>query len=57
MRGTSYLKEVVRELDIPIQTASARLADLKQQKLIEVIGDRREGCGVVRAVKGQGELF
>lgn len=48
----SYLNEVVRETGMPVQTASARLSDLKAMGRIEVVkGERRENCGVVRLVK------
>src|SRR6185312_7296264 len=45
-KGTT-LKEVVRLLDMPIQTASARIAELKAMGSIQSNGHRREGCAVL----------
>jgi predicted ArsR family transcriptional regulator len=56
-RGRTYLKEVVRELRMPVQTVSARLADLKSTGVIEVVKDetghveRQEGCALVQMCK------
>lgn len=48
----TYVKEVIRELGLQHQTASARLTDLKAEGSIEVVkGERKEGCGVVRLVE------
>ena len=47
----SYVKEIIRELGLKHQTASARLSDLKAEGAIEPVkGKRLEGCGVVRIV-------
>lgn len=54
------LKEVVKELDIPIQSASARLSELKAEtELIKKpSGERREGCAIlIRPKNGQLELL
>lgn len=53
------LKEVVKELDIPIQSASARLSELKAEVLLEPkkTKERREGCAVLVCAKPQGSLF
>lgn len=45
----AHVKELIRELDLKHQTASARLSDLKAAGVIvPVKNKRREGCGVVR---------
>ncbi len=44
----TYVKEIIRELDMKHQTASARLSDLKADAQVVVTGEKREGCGVVR---------
>lgn len=53
----TYVKEVIRNLGLKHQTASARLSDLKAAKIIEPTNERAEGCGVVRLVEAQGSLF
>jgi predicted Rossmann fold nucleotide-binding protein DprA/Smf involved in DNA uptake len=51
--GMTWLKSVVRQLDMPVQTASARLSELKATGQIEVVanGARIDGCAVVRLTK------
>jgi uncharacterized membrane protein len=46
----TYSKEIVRALQMPLQTVSARLADLKAMGLIVNTEKRAEGCGCVRKV-------
>lgn len=53
----TYVKEVIRELGLKHQTASARLSDLKAAKIIEATNERAENCGVVRIAEGQLSLF
>jgi hypothetical protein len=57
---STWVKEVIRELGLPHQTASARLSDMKADGTIEPTGEKREKCGVVRLVATepvQTELF
>lgn len=44
----SYLNEIVRDTGIPIQTASARRADLLTIGAIYKTGKKKEKCGIVR---------
>src|SRR6185312_11835204 len=46
-RSGTTLKEVVRLTGIPIQSASARIAELKALGSIQSNGMRREGCAVL----------
>jgi predicted transcriptional regulator len=41
-------KDIERALGIPMQTASARLSDLKNNRLIEWTGRKREHCNICR---------
>lgn len=62
--NATWVKEVIRELGLTHQTASARLSELKADGAIEEWRDatgkqrRMEKCGMVRIVpKGQPSLF
>lgn len=46
--GTATLKDVVSILRMPVQTASARLSELKATGDLVLTGERRDGCSVVR---------
>ena len=46
--GTATLRDIESMLRMKTQTASARLSELKATGEIEVTGERREGCAVVR---------
>jgi hypothetical protein len=43
-------KEVVAALRMPLQTVSARMADLLALEMIVESGERRGGCGIRKAV-------
>lgn len=53
----TYVKEIIRELGLKHQTASARLSDLKTMGKICAAKERREGCGVVQLVPVQEALW
>jgi len=55
-RKRTYVKEIIRELGLKHQTASARLSDLKANGIIRETGEKVERCGVVELVE-QGSLF
>lgn len=55
--GRTYVKEIIRELGLKHQTASARLSDLKANGTLRDTGLRAEGCGVVEIVPVQEKLF
>jgi len=51
------LKEVCKALDLKVQTASARLAELKASTDLVAKGTRRDDCGVFILAKGQLSLL
>lgn len=51
VNGKGTLKDIVRVLKIPVQTVSARLSELKATGEVEVTGERRDGCAVLRLTK------
>ncbi len=55
--GPATVKEISSDLNIHYTTVSARLSELKADRLIEKTGERREGCAVVRVSLVQGRLF
>jgi hypothetical protein len=52
--GEFTSKDVARILDKPLHTFSGRIAELKAEKVIEVVDKpRREGCEILRVVGDQ----
>ena len=50
--GKSYLKEIVRGTGIAVQSASARISELKASGEVEAVkGERAEKCGVIQIAK------
>lgn len=53
----TYVKELIRELGMLHQTASARLSDLKKMGKARNTNEKVQGCGVVELVPVQEKLW
>lgn len=53
----TYVKELIRELGMLHQTASARLSDLKKMGMARNTNEKVQNCGVVELVPVQEKLW